>query len=340
MYVSNMVVSNPILSVLVPVFNTEPYLRQCLDSLISQNLEGLEVVCIDNGSTDGSLAVLREYEKQFAQVQVAVHPEGRQGDARNAGIKIARGEYIGFVDSDDFCDPDMFRHLSERAITSGADIAVCNINCFYQNSGKMVAMLNGSQLDEDEGFEICEKPFLLRNLTICNKIIRSEFIKENSLRFPEGVWHEDAFFVSLALFLAKKVVCVPDPLYIYRKDRDGSVGSHAGERNLDIFKMMMNLEAELEKQPARKVVSQLLSEAKALRYLYLYRNCRGKTKGRFFEKMKTELQGIYFFKTQILSRSEARECNLISGRLGYRGFEGFLRLKSVYGAVRRLCTRE
>ena len=121
-------VTNPLkkVSVVVPVYNTEAFLAQCLDSLVNQTLDEIEIVVVNDGSPDGSQAIIDDYAARYPDKIVALSkPNGGLGSARNAGIARATGRYIGFVDSDDFVEPDMYQHLYEEAERTSSDVAIC-----------------------------------------------------------------------------------------------------------------------------------------------------------------------------------------------------------------------
>ena len=115
----------PEISVIVPVYNVEPYLRQCIESIQNQTFQDLEIILVDDGSTDGSGKICREYEKNDQRIRVIHKVNGGLGDARNVGLDVAQGGYIGFVDSDDFIDADMYELLYKNAISHKADISMC-----------------------------------------------------------------------------------------------------------------------------------------------------------------------------------------------------------------------
>ena len=119
-----------LVSVLVSVFNVEKYLRQCLDSLIGQTLADIEIICVNDGSTDGSPAILEEYARIDRRVVVVNKANGGLPSARNAGLNVARGRYVGFVDGDDYAAPEMFQKLYEAAEANAADIVVCGGHLF------------------------------------------------------------------------------------------------------------------------------------------------------------------------------------------------------------------
>jgi glycosyltransferase involved in cell wall biosynthesis len=289
-------------SVIVPVYNTEGYLAQCLESLLKQTLQEIEIICVDNGSTDASLEILRRTESIHANVTVLVHVEGKQGAARNAGMKIAQGDYIGFVDSDDFVEPEMFEKMVAKASLSDAEIAICNIRLFFQddNAGR-------THLPEDwfveEAFHIKSRKVFFRNLTICNKLFKRSFLEDSNIIFPEEYFHEDQVFVVQAYTKATKMVGLSEPYYQYRKQRLGSVSSLGGESASDIFSVMKTLSLYFD-ELGDDDYDLLFSELVISRYIQLIGSWQRKA---YFEEMKRQLPKLPLeFEPEILVRSEIR----------------------------------
>ena len=121
---------NPQISVIVPIYNVEKYLAKCIDSIINQTLTNIEIILVNDGSTDNSRKIIDKYDKKDSRIKVIHKKNGGQGSARNAGLDIAKGEYIGFVDSDDWIDSNMYENLYNAAISNNADIVVCNRKVF------------------------------------------------------------------------------------------------------------------------------------------------------------------------------------------------------------------
>ena len=327
-------ISEPVVSVIVPVLDTRPYLAACLDSLLAQTLTSLEVICIDNGSTDGSMECLREYAKNHSRLHVLRAPrEGRLGAARNAGMTAARGEFIGFVDSDDFVSPSMFEDLHRAAVESAAEMAICNMSAFYQKDGRRVTMIAPQRLKRDGGFEIRQRPDLLRNLTSCNRLYSKTLLERLSLRFPEGFYHEDQFFVPRALFGSRRIVTVPECHYVYRKQRDGAIGLHRGAHNLHIFRVMQMLMDTLT-PTEREIFRGALAEMRIVRYLTLFTNTGGLHRREFYRLMKkdfreTEIESQPLF----LHANERREFHVVR-QTRFAGHALFRAARALYATLR------
>lgn len=326
--------SRPVVSVIIPVLNTKAYLQQCLDSLAVQTLAEIEVICVDNGSTDGSYEFLQTYAESHANFAVLRHAEGRQGGARNAGIDRATGEYIGFVDSDDFVSPVMFQEMYNAAQAARAEVVVCNFDLYYESKGLVSQTFRGDLLAGGEVFSIQQQPRLLRNLIVWNKIWSHEFIEKHKLRFPEDVFHEDQLFVIEALVLAQRIVTVSETLYFYRRARPGSVNEYRGRDSLQVFRIMEMVTDFAEGAGLDGSLKLVLNELKALKYLQLYKITGNAFRKEYFEKMRNEFRDIDLpIQCRILSPSERREFQIVQ-RVGYSQYTLFLLLRKMYGILR------
>ena len=125
-----MSVVRPMISILVPVYNVSKYLRQCLDSLVNQTIKDIEIICVDDGSTDSSHEILEEYAAADSRIVIVTKANGGLPSARNAGLDVAKGKYVGFVDGDDYVDTDMYRKMYNAAVANDADIVVCGAHPF------------------------------------------------------------------------------------------------------------------------------------------------------------------------------------------------------------------
>ena len=329
--------NSPAVSIIVPVLNTRPYLDKCLGSLLAQGLSSIEIICIDNGSNDGSMERLRDYARRYDNVQVIEHPvEGRQGGARNAGMDVARGKYIGFVDSDDFVAPEMFEKMHNAIEGNAAELAVCNISLCYPNGGYAQEGLPRRDLEKGFPFLIGERPRLLRNLTICNKLFSRRLIHEHGLRFPEGKYHEDQFFVIAAFLMAQSIVSLPESFYFYRRQRPGSVNEYHGADNLHVFQVMDKVRTFLLRNGLGIEYQRLIDEVKTLKYLHLYQMTDTAWRRPFFQRMRGEFRELAFpVPRSILSVSEHREFR-VARRCGYVAHAAFVKVRAIYGHFRSL----
>ncbi len=220
-------------SIIVPVYNVEAYLEQCLVSLRSQNYADFEIICVNDGSTDRSREILSEWETRFPQMRVIDRENGGLSAARNTGLEVAQGDYIVFVDSDDWVEPTMLSRLAEEA--SGEDM-VC-FSCRRTDIGTYdtlpIEQSDGWNYYNHHALEHREVPFVC----VWQRCYRREFLIDNVLRFREGILHEDNEFTPRVCLKAKKVKVIPDILYNYRV-RPGSImttrGLHSKESLIQI----------------------------------------------------------------------------------------------------------
>lgn len=204
-----------VVSIIVPVYNVEEFLAECIESILHQTLQDIEIILVDDGSTDGSGSICDEYRKLDERVRVIHKSNGGLSSARNAGIEEASGKYIAFVDSDDYVDTDMYKVMTDAADRYNADIVVCQ---HYQNENGH-KIFKGKQLESAVMYHHDEA---LDNLVIetqmtsyaWDKLYRRKLF--DGIRFPLNRYFED-FAVSYRLFdLADKVCQIPDALYYYR----------------------------------------------------------------------------------------------------------------------------
>ena len=217
------------LSVIIPVYNVENYLEACLDSVHNQTLTDIEIICVNDGSTDNSLNILNEYSKKDSRIRIITKENGGQATARNLGIKMAKGEYIAFVDSDDFIEPDMLEKLYTKAKDNNLDLAMCKI-ATYDNHTKEIKdnvwyyMLGVFRDFKKDIFTHKDTKEFTCNIAVTpyNKIYKSSLLKDNNILFPEGLIFEDEKFFYDVYLRARKVSIIDEFLYYYRVNRKGS----------------------------------------------------------------------------------------------------------------------
>lgn len=206
----------PLLSIIVPVYNVEDYIRPCLDSLINQTLKNIEIICVNDASPDNSLEILNEYAKKDSRVKVINLSQNKhQGGARNEGIKVSSAEWISFVDSDDFVDISMYELMYKKAIETCSDIVICDYYEYYsQNNIKAGLCLPDSVLSQPKPLR--DRQMLFNTFSVWQAIYRKKILTDNHLYFPEHLFYEDNAFVYVVHFLAEKISKVSKSLYYYR----------------------------------------------------------------------------------------------------------------------------
>lgn len=214
---------NPVISVIVTAYNVEPYLRQCLDSLLAQTFEAIEFLVVDDGSTDGSGQICDEYEKRDQRIRVIHRPNGGPSAARNAGIEVARGEYIGYVDGDDWIEPEMYEQMYHACRESNAQMAICSYRHHGEGAQEMHPTGKKLELTREQAMElyIMGDPQYHIYHAVWSKLFHRSIIQ--NLRFQEGHKSEDIMYTTCALGKVEKCVFLDDLYYNYRTDRTGSI---------------------------------------------------------------------------------------------------------------------
>lgn len=222
-------------SIIVPVYNVAPYLDECLASLQRQDCEDYEVLCVNDGSTDNSRAILAQWEEQLPQMKVIDRENGGLSAARNSGLAGASGDYVLFVDSDDWVEPTLLHRLS--AETDGSDL-IC-FACKKTTDGSFDNLIaeqtDGWSYYNHHALEARAVPFVC----VWQRCYRREFLRENNLQFREGILHEDNDFTPRVYLKARSVKVIPDVLYHYRL-RDGSIMTHRGINNKESLVLIAN----------------------------------------------------------------------------------------------------
>ncbi len=209
------------LSIIVPVYNmaADGKLAYCLDSLVNQTLKDpYEIIAVDDASTDNSLEILKDYERRYPKLFKVIHYEvnRRQGGAKNAGLKEASGEWIGFIDSDDWVTPDYYEKLLKKADETGADMVGCDYNLVSEHTmevGRIVqnnSMEQTGVLDEEK-----HKSLIMRPGSMVIKIYKHKVIRDNKLCFPEGIFYEDNCAGPLWSVYFTRFERVEEPMYYY-----------------------------------------------------------------------------------------------------------------------------
>ncbi len=259
-------------SVLMPICNVEKYLRQCLDSVCRQSLKDIEIICLDDGSKDDSSKIIDEYAAKDDRIVVLHKPNTGYGNTMNEGLKLAKGEYIGIVESDDFIIPTMYEELYDLTEGGKVDLVKGNFwDCYDEENGTLTKVENRERADMpdvEESFVISEHPQLLwGHPSIWTGIYRREFLNEHKICFKEvkgGGWVDNPFFFE-TLCLAKKIKWTRKPYYCYRKTNSNS-SSASYDLRLPFNRMIDNLNA-IEKSHHADRETLKFAYARALMYL-------------------------------------------------------------------------
>ena len=222
----------PEISIIVPVYKVEKLLDRCVRSILSQTYQDFELILVDDGSPDNCPKMCDEYAKEDTRVRVLHKENGGLSDARNAGILIAKGKYIGFVDSDDYIAPDMYETLYNNLIENNADVSVCGLyNCYDNNSYP--------ECDSEEFFVVDAKEAVKMvlegqkfSVPAWNKLYKKELFDE--MKYPVGKLSEDAFVTPKLLSNTNRVVITTKPKYYYVHRKDSITGSEFKMKDFDV----------------------------------------------------------------------------------------------------------
>lgn len=206
-------------SIIVPVYNVERYIDKCLRSIINQTLQNIEVIIVNDGSTDGSQNIIDKYASKYNDKIISLRKEnGGLADARNYGLRYASGEYVGFVDSDDWIEPDMYEKLYKCADQKKADIVISDF--IFEPDSNVIH----TNITEGTSLTLTSHPsLLLTEASVCNKLFKRSLFTENNIEFPKGKLHEDRLAICKLYYFADNIVYIREGLYHYLKGRGNSI---------------------------------------------------------------------------------------------------------------------
>lgn len=235
--------SNPKLSVIIPVYNVEQYLQECLDSIINQTFKDIEIICVNDGSTDNSLEILKKYAQKDKRIIIINKQNGGLSSARNIALDIAKGEFISFVDSDDYIDINTYS-VALSKFTDDIDLICYNYNFIFEDGAKH---FDTNQHGYTEGIHLSDE-VITQEVTVAvwSKIFKKSIIDKLNLRFLNGLYFEDTFFTRAYLYSINKIYFLNDYFYNYRQRCNsitGKANNHekSKDMSIDILKNMDKL---------------------------------------------------------------------------------------------------
>jgi len=277
-------------SVILPVYNVGKYLRQSLDSLINQTLKEIEIICVDDGSTDESYDILEEYKNKDSRIKV-IHKENKgTGAARNDGLRLVTGECIGFVDPDDWVKPNMFERLYGLIKEKNLDIAMCMPDGYDEKN----AINAPFPYFVDANFEniIDDRVFNWRDLSpfqypmcVWNKLYTKELFDKNNIDFAEGLDFEDHKVIFGTLLTAERMFFIREKLYVYRFNREGSVLTDNNRRLIDHIKIFDIVENLMKETNTYNVLRNDFLTYKIHNILYYYSMIKDEFKSEYYNNM-------------------------------------------------------
>lgn len=222
----------PKVSVIVPIYNVEKYLEKCINSLLSQTLEDIQIILVNDGSKDNSGNIAKEYEKNNNDRVIYVEKEnGGLSDARNYGLKYATGDFIAFLDSDDYIEKNAYEEMYNKAIEENADYVECDFIWEFPNK---------IRVDKQYPYKNKKEMLSFVRVVAWNKLIKRQLITDNNLEFPKGLRYEDVEFTYKLIPFVNKFAYVDKP-FIHYVQREGSIANVQNERTAEIFTVLDNV---------------------------------------------------------------------------------------------------
>ena len=336
------------LSVIVPVYNmaAEGKLNFCMDSLVNQTIDDYEIIAVDDASTDNSLEILREYERRYPEkVRVITYPVNRrQGGAKNEGLKRACGEWIGFIDSDDWVTADYYEKLLARAEETGADLVGCDYNLVTEHTFKVGKVVQNNTADQTGKLnQKKHKKLVIRPGSMVVKIYKTSIIRQNELSFPEGIFYEDNCASSLWSLCFTRFERVEEPLYYYYQHDTSTVHCITEERCRDRVQAEELFYEECEKrgflEVYRKEIEYRFSELAYVITLFSYMQGVKRPKLSFVKELREMVERRFpdFEKNQYyrkLTGEEEQQLIAMQGQSNVK-FYWYYRLKLFVRRLRR-----
>ncbi len=219
---------NPKISIIVPIYNVEKYLAKCLDTLTGQTLKDIEILAVNDGSTDASLSILKKYAANDNRIVILNKENGGLSDARNFAFSRIKGEYVGFIDSDDFVELNMYEVMYNKAIKEAADIVECNLHHTWDNHE-----------DTEIGEHITDKNEMIMNgrSVVWNKIYKTDWLLSTGVQFPKGLIYEDVNFYCKLVPFINKISYVEQP-FVHYVQRSTSINNHQTLRTMQILQIL------------------------------------------------------------------------------------------------------
>ncbi|MBO5435491.1 glycosyltransferase [bacterium] len=291
----------PKVSVVVPIYNVERYLRECIDSIINQTLEDIEIILVDDGSSDGCPAICDEYAAKDSRVKVIHKGNGGYGTACNRGIAEATGEYIGLVESDDWIEPDMYEKLYNQIVRFDAEVCISSFyeykseSTFPDGSHNKNYIETIENIDSTKLFSILDYPFLYTvHPSVWSKLYKSNFIKNIKFDETPKTSFQDGPFITEVFCRTKKIIGLKDYLYHYRVDNEmaSSVNTRRDEKLikiLDSWEIAKNILKKYDMFESLKEEFFFQASKSGLRF---YRNIDKKYKYKFFKRWKEFVKEI------------------------------------------------
>ena len=232
------------ISIIIPVYNVEKYLERCLDSVLNQSYKNLEIILINDGSTDNSLDICLKYAKKDNRIKLINQNNSGISEVRNKGLEAAKGEYIAFVDSDDVIDKDMFKTLYNNLLKYDSDISSCNYKIFHNKINFDKEEYYNKIFTKEESLKDIISNGVLTNF-LWNKLFKKELF--NNIKFPKNMIYEDMYVMPKIIEKTTKIVYTNQILYGYFQRENSYVNSFDEDKNKNYFLVINNVYNDLKK---------------------------------------------------------------------------------------------
>lgn len=260
--------NNDLISIIVPVYNVESYLKRCVDSLLSQTIHNYEILLIDDGSTDESGYICDIYSKKYSFVKTFHKENGGLSDARNYGIDRASGAYLTFVDSDDYVRNDYLEILYNLIIINKADISIGVWKEVYDDGSEKTIYPNRKKIEITDDNNVMLEKMLYQKLfdtSACAKLYKKELFCK--IKFPKGKLYEDLATIYKTFLLAKRISYTNEPIYYYYKRINSITNSCFKEKDLDLLEISETLLNDINNYERKNNLNGFLKKAAVTRYL-------------------------------------------------------------------------
>lgn len=300
----------PLVSIIVPVYNIKAYLLECVESLQKQTYPNIEIILIDDGSSDGSEIMCDELGETDSRIRVIHQANGGLSKARNTGLESARGKYVGFVDSDDWLELDTIEIMIQACENNDAEIAVCGLKRVYRDGSEVFAPTKEAVYNREEALTALFRGAEFGDQA-CTKIYRREIFQ--SIRYPVGQHFEDVYTTYKLFLLSNKVVTVARPLYIYRQRKSSITGASFNSHKMDLIVAIDSIQndADIKHNEAwEAILTQRKLDAACWTLIdALISKCDGKKNDELCESLFEQVRQN---RACIIERSRYRSCRLLA----------------------------
>lgn len=298
---------NDLISIVLPIYNVEKYLKKCIETILNQTYDNIEILLVDDGSTDHSGEICDEFEKKDKRIKVIHKTNGGLSDARNTGLKHAKGKYISFIDSDDYVSEKYVEELYTLLKTNNAQIAVCNFQRVKED-GQVVSTedIQSETLSSKEALEkLNDRKFYPTSIVAWNKLYDIKLFDD--ILYPLGKLHEDEYTTYKLYYKAKKVVITSNVLYYYRTVQTSIMNRTFNKNRLDIIEALEERMEFFKEKNEKKLYELSLIQYESVLMIH-YMNCK------FYLEDAKDIQEeiLNKYKKNYIETIQSKECSIIN----------------------------